>query len=92
MHTACFLQALSLRSRSGSSGLQLLMRCGPHWLQLQQPALPLTFYNSAAAGSASVTSGCSTTDGGMTSRVPPVQVGYILSGSEHAGLHVAKTW
>jgi hypothetical protein len=51
------------------------MRCGPHWLQLQQPALPLTFYNSAAAGSASVSSGCSTTDGGMASRVPPVQVG-----------------
>jgi hypothetical protein len=68
------LQALSLRSRSGSSGLQLLMRCGPHWLQLQQPALPLTFYNSSAAGSSSVSSGCSSTEGVLANRVPPVQV------------------
>jgi hypothetical protein len=81
--TCCFspVQALSLRSRAGSSGLQLLMRCGPHWLQLQQPALPLTFYNSSGAGGASVTSGASTTDGSMASRVPPVQVGYRLPGS-----------
>lgn len=76
------LQALSLRSRNSSSSLSLLMRCGPHWLQLQQPALPLTFYNSSgAARSSSASSGCSSSDGGLGNRVPPVQVLLPVYGS-----------
>lgn len=74
------LQAINLRTRYGTSGLQLLMRSGPHWLQLEQPALPLTFYNSSATASAgSCSSSGSAMDVVPNSRVPPVQVSRCCS-------------
>lgn len=75
-----FAQSITLRSSSSSNssgGVQLLMRCGPHWLQLQQPALPLSFHSSSSSSS---TTG-SVADVISSSRVAPVQVLLPVFGS-----------
>eukprot|EP00775_Hariotina_reticulata_P004373 gene4373-4626_t len=56
----------SSTAATAGQGVSLLMRCGPHWLQLSPAAVPLTTYGSSGGmGALEVPSSSST--------VPPVQ-------------------
>lgn len=60
--------------------MSLLLRCGPHWLQLAPSALPISFVGGSTGG---VGSG----GGAGSSRVPPVQVRAGMLAWQRQGLH-----
>jgi hypothetical protein len=59
-------QAINLRKGSLSAGYSLLLKSGPHWLEVCPSALPITIYSSTGDGSGSR---------GETNKAPPLQVG-----------------
>jgi hypothetical protein len=68
----CCTQAINLRKGSLSAGYSLLLKSGPHWLELAPSALPLTIYSSTTGSSSS-----SSEAGPVraeTNKAPPVQV------------------
>lgn len=74
--TPLCLQSINLRQGSLSAGYSLLLKSGPHWLELSPAALPLHIYGSGRA-SGSGGSGDALLGAG-SNEVPPVQVGVRL--------------
>jgi hypothetical protein len=62
-------QAINLRKGNLSAGYSLLLKSGPHWLELCPSALPLTIYASSSGSSTEAVAGR-----GETNEAPPVQV------------------
>jgi hypothetical protein len=68
-------QAVALRKGSLSAGYSLLLKSGPHWLELSPAALPLHIYSagSHSGGGSSLGVGAGGPGGGVN-QAPPVQV------------------